>query len=76
MTGAELDESLALDVQVYNECREMFGDDGWSGHRSANDLGSGRPDVAAPRGHGLDQRDAHGVISRTTVFLCVVVPAI
>jgi hypothetical protein len=38
LTGAELNTNLGLDIQVYNECRQMFGNDWWSGHR----LGAGR----------------------------------
>jgi hypothetical protein len=77
MTGAELNANLALDIQVYNECRQMFGDDWWSGHRlGANNLGNDGPDVQRFRaamdwtntmltGHLADD-----------VFFYVVVPAI
>lgn len=33
LTGVEVNNSLALDIQVYNECRQMFGNDWWGGHR-------------------------------------------
>lgn len=33
-TSAAMNTDLALDVQVYNECRVMFGDSWWSGHRA------------------------------------------
>jgi hypothetical protein len=36
-----MNDDLALDIQVYNECRSMFGNDWWSGHRNGYDnLGS------------------------------------
>ena len=77
MTGADLNANLALDIQVYNECREMFAGDWWSGHRlGANNLGNNSPDVQRFRaamdwtnmmltGHLADD-----------VFFYVVVPAI
>jgi hypothetical protein len=41
MTSVAMNSDLALDIQVYNECRSMFGDNWWSGHRAGyNNLGS------------------------------------
>jgi hypothetical protein len=44
-TSAAMND-LALDIQVYNECRSMFGNDWWSGHRNGYDnLGSNTHDI-------------------------------
>lgn len=35
-TSAVLNSNPALDVQVYNECRDMFGANWWAGHRNGS----------------------------------------
>ena len=45
-TSAMMNTNLALDVQVYNECRTMFGANWWSGHRAGfGSLGSNTQDI-------------------------------
>ena len=44
-----MNSDLMLDVQVYGECRTMFGMNWWSGHRNgAGSLGQSTHDI-----HGL-----------------------
>jgi len=46
MLSAAMNSNLTLDVQVYNECRSMFGTNWWSGHRNgANSLGTNTFDI-------------------------------
>jgi hypothetical protein len=45
-TMAAMNTNLALDIQVYNECRTMFGANWWSGHRDGyNNLGMNTLDI-------------------------------
>jgi hypothetical protein len=51
MTSAAMNSSLALDIQVYTECRNMFGNDWWSGHRNGyNNLGTNTQDIQEFKG--------------------------
>lgn len=53
-TSAAMNSSLALDVQVYNECRAMFGANWWSGDRAGfGSLGANTPDIQVFKG-GMD----------------------
>lgn len=45
LRGAELNTNLALDVQVYNECRAFFGDRWFGGHRNGT-AGLNNPNTA------------------------------
>jgi hypothetical protein len=46
MTSTAMNSSLALDVQVYNECRAMFGNQWWAGHRNGyNNLNTNTQDI-------------------------------
>ena len=50
-TSATMNDDLALDIQVYNECRSMFGNDWWSGHRNGYDnIGSSTQDIQEFKG--------------------------
>jgi Stigma-specific protein, Stig1 len=50
-TSTAMNSSLALDVQVYNECRSMFGNNWWSGHRNGfGSLGSNTQDIQEFKG--------------------------
>jgi hypothetical protein len=45
-TSTAMNSNLALDIQVYNECRAMFGGNWWSGHRNGfGSLGSNTQDI-------------------------------
>jgi hypothetical protein len=51
MTSTAMNSSLALDIQVYTECRNMFGNDWWSGHRNGyNNLGTSTQDIQEFKG--------------------------
>ena len=46
MTSTAMNSSLALDVQVYNECRSIFGEQWWAGHRNGyNNLNTNTQDI-------------------------------
>jgi Stigma-specific protein, Stig1 len=50
-TSIAMNTNLALDIQVYNECRSMFGADWWSGHRAGfGSLGSNTQDIQQFKG--------------------------
>lgn len=77
LTGAELNLDLALDIEVYDECRQVFGNDWWSGHRLGfNNLGNNDPDVQRFRA-AMDWTNLmlEGHLA-DDVFFYVVVPAI
>ncbi len=49
-----MNSNLALDVQVFNECRTMFGANWWSGDRAGfGSLGSNSSDIQVFKG-GMD----------------------
>jgi hypothetical protein len=50
-TSAAMNSNLTLDVQVYNECRNMFGANWWSGHRAGfGSLGANTQDIQEFKG--------------------------
>ena len=46
MTSTAMNSSLALDIQVYDECRSMFGNQWWAGHSNGyNNLNTNTQDI-------------------------------
>jgi hypothetical protein len=50
MTSTAMNSDLALDIQVYNECRDRFGAQWWAGHRSGNPNNANTTDVLQFKG--------------------------
>jgi hypothetical protein len=51
MTSTAMNSSLALDIQVYTECRNMFGNQWWAGHHNGyNNLSSNTQDIQEFKG--------------------------
>jgi hypothetical protein len=57
MTSTAMNSDLALDIQVYNECRDRFGAQWWAGHRSGNLNNTNTTDVLQFKG-AMDWTDA------------------
>jgi hypothetical protein len=49
-TSTAMNSDLALDIQVYNECRNRFGTQWWAGHRSGNVNNTNTTDVLQFKG--------------------------